>query len=156
MAALSDRRRVALDALAVIALTTALWSVLGPFGVAIAAIVSITWALISAIYAFSVGELLFVVLTTTVAGGLAFQPLVIAQLGFGALLLGAIVGRWPLRPAIVAAVAFAVAAVGFATVYTLDVVWHGVAILAVAYAFTAYTLHRYELVRLDLVTEADR
>lgn len=155
MADVSDQRRVALDVLAVVVVTAALWYALGPFGLAIGGIVAITSTLASPVYAFGVGQVLFVVLATTIAGGLPQESLVVAQAGLAALLLVILVGHWPRRTAIVTTIGFIAAAVGFATLYTLEPIWLGAAILAVGYAVTAYTMHRYELVRLGLVTEAD-
>ena len=156
MATTSERRRVVLDVLAVVAVTAALWYAIGPFGVVIAGIIAITSAVASPVYAFGVGQLLFVVLTTTVISGLHQESLLVAQAGLASLLLAGLVGDWPIRTAGVTAVAFIFTAVGFASVYALETPWHGAAILATAYAITAYTMHRYELVRLGLVTEADQ
>lgn len=152
----SDRRRLALDALAVTVMAGTLAVALGLVGVGVAAVAGTVFALGSAVYAFGVGQVLVVVLTTTVAGGLPVGDALLAQVGLGALLLGAVAGDWPDRTAVVTAVAFVAAAAGFATVHTLETPWHGAAVIAVVYAVLAYTLHRYELVRLGLVTEADR
>lgn len=151
----TDRRRLALDALAVAAMASALASALGLVGVGVAAVAGTTFALGSAVYAFGVGQVLVVVLTMTVAGGLPTADVLLAQAGLGALLLGAVARNWPTRIAVVTAIAFVAAAAGFATVYTVEPPWHGAAVLALVYAALAYTLHRYERVRLGLVTEAD-
>lgn len=152
----SDRLRLVLDGFAVAGATAALWYVLGPVGLALAAVVAVVLAVGSAVYAFAVGQLLFVLLATTVFGDVPAEGLLVAQVGLAAILFAALVGRWPLRTAALAGVTFAVAAAGFASLSALEPLWHGVAVLAVLYAFLAYTLHRYELVSLDLVGEADR
>lgn len=152
----SDRRRLALDGLAVAATTAALWYVLGPVGLAVAAVVAVVLVAGSAIYAFAVGQLLFVLLATSVFGDVPLEGLLAAQAGLAAILLAALVGHRPRRTAAPAAVAFVVAGAGFASLHALEPLWLGVAVLAVLYAVLAYTLHRFELVTLDLVEEADR
>lgn len=152
----SDRRRLAFDGLAVAATTAALWYVLGSVGLALAVVVAVVLVVGSPVYAFAVGELLFVLLATTAFGDIPVEGLVVAQAALGALLLAALVGHWPRRTAVTAAVAFVVTALGFGSLYALEPLWLGVAVLAGLYAFLAYTLHRYELVRLALVQEADR
>lgn len=151
-----DRLRIVLEVLTVLITAAALGFALGPFGLAIAALIAFTWRLASAVYAFAVGQLLFAIVSTTIVGGLPTDALLVGQLSLGGVLLATLIGHWPRRTAAVTAITFAVAAAGFATIYTLETLWHGAAILAVAYALTAYTLHRYELVRLGLVTEADQ
>lgn len=152
----SDRRRLALDGLAVAATTAVLWYVLGRVGVALAAVVAVVLVVGSAVYAFAVGELLFVLLASTVVGDVPVEGLLVTQGGIATPLLAALFVQWPGLTATLAALAFAITAVGFASLSALEPVWHGVAILAGLYAFLAYTLHRYELVRLDLVGEPDR
>ncbi|QLD88748.1 hypothetical protein HWV07_06745 [Natronomonas salina] len=154
MALVSDRR-LTHTALAVAIVTAALGYALGVIGFGVAAIVAIVGVVTSAVYAFGVGQLLFAVLATTVAGGLPDARLLGGQLGLGAFLLFALVEPWPRRTAAIAALMFGLAATGLATVYALETLWHGAVLLAAIYALTAYTLHRYELVRLDLITEAD-
>lgn len=151
-----DRLRIALEVLAVLLTAVALGYALGPFGLAIAAVIAISWRLTSGLYAFAVGQLLFAIVSTSVVGGLPTEAVLVAQLSLGGVLLVTLISHRPRRTAVVTAITFAVAAAGFATVSTLETLWHGAAILAVAYALTAYTLHRYELVRLGLVTEADQ
>jgi hypothetical protein len=152
----SDRRRLALDGLAVAAATASLWYVLGPVGLAVAAAVAVVLGAGSAVYAYAVGQLCFVLLATTSFGDVPVVGLVVAQAGLGALLLAALVGHWPRRTAVPAAVVFVLTAVGLGSTRALEPLWLGVAVLAGLYVFLAYTLHRYELVRLGLVEEAER
>lgn len=151
----SDRRRLALDGLAVAATTAALWYVLEGVGVAVAAAVAVALVVGSAIYAYAVGQLLFALLASMFFGDVPLEGLLVAQVGLGALLLAPLIDHWPRRTAAVAGVTFAVTGIGFGSLYALEPLWHGVAILVALYALLAYTLHRYELVQLGLVREAD-
>ena len=152
----SDRRRLALDGLAIAAATAALWYVLGPIGLGVGGAVAVTLVLVSPVYAFAVGQFLFALLGATLYDAVPSTGVLVGQAGLAALLVAALLDRWPRRSAAVAVGVFAVAAVGFGAAAALEPLWHGVVVVGVIYAVLAYTLHRYELVTLDLVGEADR
>lgn len=143
-----------LDALAVAAASAALSYVLGGFGLAVGVAVAVALVVGSPVYAYAVGQLLFVLLATTGFGDVPVAGVVVAQVGLGTLFAAALVDAWPARTAAGAVAVFAVAAVGLGAVHALDPLWQGLAVLAGLYALLAYTLHRYELVSLDLVGEA--
>lgn len=151
----SDRRRLALDGLALAAVTAALSYVLGGFGLLVGVAVAVALVFGSPVYAVAVGQLLFVLVATTVFGEVPAEGIVVAQVGLAALFVAALVDAWPARTAAGAVAIFGVAAVGLGTVYALDPLWQGVAVLTGLYAILAYTLHRYELVSLNLVGEAE-
>lgn len=152
----SDRRRLALDGLAIAGATAALWYVLGPIGLGVAGVVAVTLVVVSPVYAFAVGQLLFVLLAAALYGEVPATGVLVAEAGLAAILVAALLDHWPRWSAAVAVGVFAVAAVGFGSASALEPLWHGAAVVAVIYAGLAYTLHRYELVSLGLVGEADR
>lgn len=98
----SDRRRLALDGLALAVATPPLVYVLGSPGLGVAVVVAVTLVFVSPVYAFVVGQQLFVVVATTVYGDVPVEGLVMTQVGLEALLAVALLDRWPRRTAAVA------------------------------------------------------
>lgn len=151
----SDRRRLALDGFAIAVAAAALWVALGPLGLGVAVAVAVVLVSVSPVYAYAVGQLGFVILATTVHGDVPVAGVGAAQVGLGAVLAATLLDRWPFRTAALAVGVLVVSAVGLGAAAAVEPLWHGAAILAGLYAVLAYTLHRYELVRLGLVGEVD-
>lgn len=127
------------------------WLSAGPAGIVAGALVVGTWALVDYVYAFALGQVLFVALAQT-----PVRPAsAVAQVGLFGVLLAPSVREAPLRTL----GAFAVSAAGLVGVVAglRDVsghLWPAMVALGVTVAFCSYGLHRYQLVTLDLV-EAD-
>lgn len=132
-------------------LATALWSLVGAAeAIILTSIVATVWFVTSTVYAFAVGQLLVVVLL----GAAVDEPLLTAG-AFGVLFIVGFLIQWPRSTAIPAIGAFLLAWAGLASAWLVESLWGGVAAMLVAFGLLAYGIHRYELVSLGLVQEAD-
>lgn len=149
--ALTDRREwrsILLSAMAIVALGGTLWTVADLTGIVLAAVVGLTWVAVPTVYTFAVGELLYTVLLA----GSVEQPL-LGVAAFGVLFIADIARLWSGATALVAGLVFALSGVAFGGTQLVDSMYVGATALLLGFAVTAYSLHRYELVRLGLVTE---
>lgn len=125
----------------------------GVIGVLIAALVTIVWAFTPPPYAYVVGQLFVGVLVVTDPSLLS--ELIAIQSALAGLLVVALLGYWP-RQHRLRATTIGMFGIGIAIIVpamSLDPVWLALIVFAVGYGTLAYALHRYELVRLNLVSE---
>jgi hypothetical protein len=136
------------SALAIVA--AALWTTIGVAGIGITALVALAWLLVSTPYAVAVGGLLIAVLAT---GGGLFDLLAVGSLltMFAADLLV----EWPARTASVGVAALVTTGAVLAAVWRSEPLWAAAVALLGAFMLLAYAIHRYELVRLGLLEEAE-
>lgn len=126
---------------------TALWWAVGIIGVAIAIAVAAVWVVAPTVYAVATGGLLFAILA-----GDGSTPELLAAGSFLALFGVDLLDAWPVRTAGLAVGTLVGATAILSTVYVVDSLWlSGIALLS-GFAVVAYALHRYELVRLELLT----
>jgi hypothetical protein len=154
MSGLSSVRRRLPDALAsasaLAIVAAALWTTVGLAGVGITALVAIVWLLVSTPYAVAVGGLLTAVLAT---GGGLFDALAVCSLL--SLFAADLLIDWPARTAGVALVALVMSGGVLAAVWRAEPQWAAAVVLPGGFALLAYAIHRYELVRLGLIEEAE-
>jgi hypothetical protein len=145
---LADRSRT--SAVGVVLATAAFSVAAGPTGLLTSIAVVITWCLLSAPFAFAVGQLAFIVLFPA---GSSLSQLALIEVGLLSILLGSVLRLdKPGRAVTVIVLAFAglgtSAWVGFKMADTL---WPAVLTVAASAIIAVYGLHRYERVRLGLV-----
>jgi hypothetical protein len=154
MSRLSSVRRqlpsVLASATALIIVAAALWTTIGVTGIGITVVVAIVWLLVSTPYAVAVGGLLTAVLAT---GGGLFDALAVGSLL--SLFAAELLIEWPARTAGVALVALVSSTAVLAAVWRAEPLWAAAVVLFCAFALLAYAIHRYELVRLRLLGEAE-
>lgn len=133
-------------------LTVALGLTIGPAGVLAGLATAAAWYALGVPYALAAGHVILVAGTP----GLELPTIVLVELAFLVLLVAS-VGRTPAPR--VAGVVVLVAGLGLgalagATLLAQEL-WVAAVVLVGTIALVAYAVHRYELVRLGLVTEAD-
>lgn len=145
----SGREWPTFGALAV--LTGALSLVAGPIGTVAGLATAVTWHVLGLPSAIAVGHL---VLAMAFPTGIDPGAFVVVELAFVVVLLAALVpNRASLRDGVVA-LGSAVALVGLAWIVTQSQpLWVAAGALLAGFGLAAYTLHRYELVRLGLVPD---
>lgn len=139
---------VSASALAIVA--AALWTTVGMAGVGITALVAIIWLLVSTPYTVAVGGLLTAILAT---GGGLFDALAVGSLL--SLFAADLPIEWPARTAGVALVTLVTSTAVLGAVWRAEPQWAAAVVLPGAFALLAYAIHRYELVRLGLLEEAE-
>ena len=142
--------------LALALLGVALSTAIGPVGVVVAIVTAAFWYALGVPYALAAGH---VALVAVMPGGLDPLAVIVAEAGFGALL--ATVAVRSTSPARVAAVALGGAVLAGVTIWivlgttsTSTSIWIAAAAVCLVLATAGYTLHRFQLVRLGLVTES--
>jgi hypothetical protein len=154
MSRLSAARRrlpnvlVSASTLAIVA--AALWTTVGVASIGITALVAIVWLLASTPYAVAVGGLLTAVLAS--GSGLLDALAVGSLLG---LFAADLLIEWPIRTAAVGIVTLLSSAAVLAAVWRVEPLWASAVALLGGFGLLAYATHRYELVRLGLLGEAE-
>ena len=158
--ALGRVRHALLGAGVLAALAGALWFLGGGYGLVVAGAVAVVWLVSSPVYAYAVGQLLFVLLVIDGHGLVGSEPLIglvdieplIGQLALALVLVSQFVSR-RLSATLLAVATFAVAGGGVVAIAAVEPLWLAAVGLALAYGLVAYGIHRYELVTLGLVEE---
>lgn len=154
MSRLSAVRRqlpnVFVSAIALAIVAAAFWTTVGMASVGITALVAILWLLVSTPYVVAVGGLLTAILAT---GGSLFDALAVGS--FVSLFAADLLIEWPARTAAVGVVTLLPSAAVLAAVWYSEPLWASAVVLLGAFALLAYAIHRYELVRLGLLEEAE-
>ena len=136
-----------------LALFGGFWVVSGIGGVLVAGVVVAVWLSVSALYAYATGQVLYAIIVSDglTLGGAEFFGV---QFALGVLLATELrlSAREP-SVLILALVTFGIVGGMLATAASVEPLWVGAVLLALAYGLLAYGLHRYELVALDLVEE---
>jgi len=148
-----SRAQQLLAAVVFVALAVALGQHGGALGVLIAALVAIVWVFTPPPYAYAVGQLFVGVLVVTDPSPLS--ELIAIQSALAGLLVVALLGHWPSQHRL-RATTIGTFGIGIAVIVpaiSLDPVWLALIVFAVGYGSLAYALHRYELVRLNLISE---
>lgn len=149
-----SRAQRLLAAVVFVALAVALGQSGGALGVLIAALVALVWAFTPPPYAYVVGQLFVGVLVVTDPSPLS--ELVAIQSALAGLLVVALLGHWP-RQHRLRAISLGTFGISIAVIVpamSLNPVWLALIVFAVGYGSLAYALHRYEIVRLNLVSES--
>lgn len=125
----------------------------GPLGVLAGLVTAVTWYGLGVPYALAAGH---VVLAAAFGGGVAPLEFLLVELGFLAVLLAALVDDAGPRGTVAVGTLSAVGlvAVGWAVGQAAPL-WLAAGTVCGAFALVAYGLHRYELVRLGLVPDAE-
>jgi hypothetical protein len=139
---------VSASALAIVA--AALWTTVGVASIGITVLVALVWLLVPTPYAVAVGGLLAAILAPD--AGL-FDALAVGSLS--SLFAADFFIEWPARTAAVGVVALVPTAAVLAAVWLAEPLWTAAVVLLGAFALLGYAVHRYELVRLGLLGEAE-
>jgi hypothetical protein len=154
MSRLSAVRRllptVLVSASALVLVAAALWTTVGVASIGITALVAVVWLLASTPYAVAVGGLLTAVLAS---GSGLFDALAVGSL-LG-LFAADLIIEWPVRTAAVGGVTLLPSAAVLAAVWRVEPLWAGAVALLGGFGLLAYAVHRYELVLLGLLGEAE-
>lgn len=127
-----------------------LWVSVGVEGLMVAGVVAVVWSVARTEYAFAVGGITYVVL---LSGGEPYPAFVASS--FVAVFVADAVARWPKRTTGVVLVTLLTAGAVFSEASRYDPTWQGALAMVAGFAAVAYIVHRYELVGLDLVGEAE-
>ncbi|MXV61819.1 hypothetical protein GS429_07015 [Natronorubrum sp. JWXQ-INN-674] len=136
---------------ALVVLTVALTVVVGVLGTVAGLATAIAWYVLGTPYAVAAGH---VVLATAFPNGIGLESFVLVELPFVVFVLAPTIwGTDPLRDGAVG-LASAVGLVGIGWIVAQSQpLWLAAATVILVFALAAYTLHRYELVRLGLVPD---
>jgi hypothetical protein len=124
-----------------------LWIVAGGQGIALAAVVSVVWALIATPYTVAVGQLVYAVWLAEMD-----IPGIFGIVSFGLLFVPGLFAQWHRETALIAMLVLAMATAVFAGSLFVESVVFAAFGLCLGFAVVAYSIHRYELVRFGLVT----
>ena len=140
----------AVTAFGTLVATLAVGVAVGPLGILMAVGVASAYYVVSATAAFALGQ---VILVALVPSGGIFVILVLAEIGLLGVLCSTIVDHGDSARLLVASVlaGLAIGAIGWLSFQTSQAVWIAASALALATAFSAYGIHRYERVTLGLV-----
>ncbi|QLD87048.1 hypothetical protein HWV23_15395 [Natronomonas halophila] len=147
------RRRLSnllVSASALVIVAAALWTTVGVASIGITALVALVWLLASTPYAVAVGGLLSAILAS---GSGLVDALAVGSLL--ALFVADLVIEWPARTSAVGIVVLLPSAAALAAIWRAEPLWAGAVVLLGGFALLAYAFHRYELVRLGLLGEAE-
>jgi hypothetical protein len=147
------RRRLAsvlVSASALVIVAAALWTIVGVASIGITALVALVWLLTSTPYAVAVGGLLSAVLAS---GSGLFDALAVGSL-LG-LFAADLIIEWPVRTAAIGVVTLLPSAAVLSAVWRAEPLWAGAVALLGGFGLLTYAVHRYELVRLGLLVEAE-
>lgn len=144
------RTATAASVAATLVVAAVLWLSVGVEGLLVAGVVAVVWSVARTEYAVATGGIMYVVL---LSGGEPYPAFVAAS--FVAVFVADTVARWPKRTTGVVLVALLTAGAVFSEASRVDPTWLGAFALLGGFAVVVYTVHRYELVGLDLVGEAE-
>lgn len=138
------------SAVGVVLATAAFGVAAGPTGLLISVSVVIAWCLLSAPFAFAVGQLGFILLFPA---GSSFSTLALTEAGLVSILLGsALKLDGPGRAVTVIVLAFiGLGTIAWIGLESTDALWPAVLTVVLSTTIAVYSLHRYECVQLGLV-----
>lgn len=143
---LRDLAAIVVIAGAMLVVAGAFWLSVGVDGLLVAGVVSVVWSATRPVYAVGVGGVMYVTLLTN---GEQFPALALASIG--AVFVADAIVRWPARTAALTVFTLLAAIAAGSEASRLEPAWQAALAGLGVFAAVVYTIHRYELVRLDLV-----
>jgi hypothetical protein len=133
-------------------LAAVLWAVSDPVAIGIAVVIGLVWLRLETPYTVAAGQLLFAIGFTET--GVTAVGDIVGVASFVLLFVPAFFEHWtPSTAAVATGVLGSLTAV-LAGSLLIESVRLGAVVLCLAFAFVAYGIHRYELVRFELVTQS--